>query len=47
MMMNAIAEATAWVAIAASAGGQPGEAALDQPGQRRLADPAEARGRRG
>ena len=42
MMMKAMADATPWVAMVASRGRQPGEAALDQPGERRLADPAEA-----
>ena len=42
MMMNAMIEAVAWVAIVAAAAGQPAEGALDQARQGRLADPAQA-----
>ena len=42
MMMKAMIDATAWVAMVGQRGRQPAEAALDQPGERRLADPAEA-----
>ena len=42
MMMKAMADATPWVAMVASVVGSQRESALDQSGERRLADPAEA-----
>ena len=42
MMMNAMIEAVAWVAIASAAAGSHRNAAADQARQRRLADPAQA-----
>ena len=47
MMMKAMIDATAWVAMRRGQGRQPGEAALDQARERRLADPAEAQGGEG
>ena len=47
MMMKAMMDATAWVAIMAAWAGSQAKRALDQAGQRRLADPAEAQGGEG
>ena len=44
MMMKAMTDATAWVAIAAAGAGSQANASFDQGRQRRLADPAQSQG---